>query len=169
MSVASRSGRTATVLPLRQPESKSTAVFLTRFPPTVRSECQTVPGRTTVGRMTSRSGSARSRLRASVRDTWQELRARRAGRKGLQPGIARATRDVTGPTGWVWSNAWQQLDDHGDAYMKSFDRRLPPSIFVSERDRTRHNQPIPVAERCLEDAGAERAALQAGRPITPER
>lgn len=73
----------------------------------------------------------------------------------MTTGIARATRDVTGPTGWVFSNAWQQLDDHGDAYMKSFDRRIPPSIFISERDRKRHGQPIPVAERCLEDAGSE--------------
>ncbi|MEM7326758.1 MAG: hypothetical protein AAF531_26980 [Actinomycetota bacterium] len=93
-----------------------------------------------------------ARLRRWVRDAWQELRARRAGRRGLSTGIARATRDVTGPTGWVFSNAWQQLDEHGDAYMKSFDRRIPPSIFISERDRTRHGQPIPVAERCLEDA-----------------
>lgn len=40
-----------------------------------------------------------------------------------------------------------------DAYVKSFDRRLPPSEFVSERDRGRANLPIPVAERCLEDRG----------------
>ena len=101
--------------------------------------------------MTAPKAPLRIRAGVWVRELWQELRARRAGRRGMSTGIARATRDVTGPTGWVFSNAWQQLDDHGDAYMKSFDRRIPPSIFISERDRTRHGQPIPGAERCLED------------------
>jgi len=73
----------------------------------------------------------------------------------MNSNIARATRDVTGPTGNVFSNAWDQLDQHGDAYMKSFDPRVPPSIFVSERDRTRHNQPMPIVERCLEDRRPE--------------
>ncbi len=65
--------------------------------------------------------------------------------------IARTARDVTGPTGWVFSNAWDKLDQHGDAYAKSFDRRIPPSLFVSERDRTRFQRPMPISERCLED------------------
>ncbi len=65
--------------------------------------------------------------------------------------IARTARDVTGPTGWVFSNAWDKLDEHGDAYVKSFDRRIPPSLFVSERDRTRFQRPMPISERCLED------------------
>ena len=69
----------------------------------------------------------------------------------MNPNIARATRDITGPTGWVWSNAWDKLDQHGEAYMKSFDPKIPPSIFVSERDRTRHGQPMPIVERCIED------------------
>lgn len=64
----------------------------------------------------------------------------------------RVTRDVTGPTGWVFSGAWDKLDQHGDAYARSFDRRIPPSLFVSERDRTRFGQPMPIVERCLEDA-----------------
>lgn len=101
--------------------------------------------------MTTSETPLRIRAGVWIRDMWQELRARQAGRRGMSTDIARATRDVTGPTGWVFSNAWQQLDDHGDAYMRSFDRRIPPSIFVSERDRMRHGQPIPVSERCLED------------------
>lgn len=35
--------------------------------------------------------------------------------------------------------------------MRSFDQRIPPSIFVSDRDHRRHNQPMPLAERCIED------------------
>lgn len=120
-----------------------------------RPGCPGLRLRTRVILMTRSLRSIRHAARARFSETWQELRARRAGRQGMSTGIARATRDVTGPTGWVFSNAWQQLDDHGDAYMKSFDRRIPPSIFISERDRKRHGQPIPVAERCLEDAGPE--------------
>lgn len=70
--------------------------------------------------------------------------------------MARRTRDVTGPTGYVFSNAWDKLEEHGDAYMKSFDRRVPPSLFISERDRLRHGQPMPIVERCLEDHGPPR-------------
>jgi len=83
----------------------------------------------------------------------REWRARRAGRRGISNSIHRATRDVTGPTGWVFSATWDELDKHGDAYMQSFEPRVPPSIFVSERDRTRHGQPMPLAERCIEDHG----------------
>jgi len=77
--------------------------------------------------------------------------------------MARRTRDVTGPTGYVFSNAWDKLEEHGDAYMKSFDEHLPPSLFVSERDRTRHNQAIPVLERCLGDHKERVAAVQRER------
>ena len=64
---------------------------------------------------------------------------------------SRVTRDVVGPTGWLMSNAWDELAQHGEAYKQSFDRRLPPSLFVSERDRTRAKQPMPLSERCIED------------------
>ncbi len=90
-------------------------------------------------------------LRQRLADLWVEIKARRSGRKGLVDPIGRAARDVTGPTGWVWSNAWDELERHNRAYIDSFDRRLPPSIFVSERDRTRHKQPMPTSERCIED------------------
>jgi len=76
---------------------------------------------------------------------------RREYRKPVVPSNSRVTRDVIGPTGWLRSNAWDQLDQHGEAYKQSFDRRLPPSLFVSERDRVRANQPMPLSERCIED------------------
>ncbi|MEM7091893.1 MAG: hypothetical protein AAF567_02725 [Actinomycetota bacterium] len=105
-----------------------------------------------------------------------EWKARRAGRRGVHSQIHRAARDVTGPTGWVFSASFDKLDQHGDAYIKSFDRRIPPSIFVSERDRTRHNTPMPLAERCIEDHPyatssplpvAELEALRAGVKRSP--
>lgn len=86
-----------------------------------------------------------------LRDLRVEWKARRAGRRGVHSNIGRAARDITGPTGWVYSNAWEQLNQHSDAYVESFDRRIPPSLFVSERDRLRHRQPMPIVERCLED------------------
>ncbi len=103
------------------------------------------------GRSTTIEQQPTRSLRQRWQSFWREVRARRAGRRGMTNPIARAARDVTGPTGWVFSNAWDKLDEHGDAYVKSFDRRIPPSLFVSERDRTRFQQPMPVAERCLED------------------
>lgn len=85
-----------------------------------------------------------------MRTEWKD---RRDGRRKMEgsSNIGRAAREITGPTGWVWSNAWNELDNHGEAYMKSFDRRVPASIFISERDRTRFGQPMPIAERCIED------------------
>jgi hypothetical protein len=47
----------------------------------------------------------------------------------------RAARDVTGATGWVRSNIWQQLSDNSDAYMKSFEPHIPPSLHISQRDQ----------------------------------
>lgn len=83
---------------------------------------------------------------------YAEWKARRAGRQGMEPsGIFRATRDVIGPIGWMWSNAWDAMDEGKDAYVGSFDRRLPPSEFISARDRTRHGIPIPLVERVVED------------------
>ena len=102
-----------------------------------------------------------------------EWRARRAGRRFLDHDIRTATRDVTGPLGWVMTSTWDQLDQKGDAYIKSFDRRLPPSLHVSERDRTRANMPIPPVERCIEDWNTEQAeeakddVAEGVRPIDP--
>lgn len=43
------------------------------------------------------------------------------------------------------------MEKGSDAYVKSFDPKVPPSIFVSKRDLTRENIPIPLVERCIED------------------
>ena len=79
----------------------------------------------------------------------------------------RQTRDITGPLGTAFSNAWDQLDEHGDAYMKSFGDQIPPSLFVSERDRVRMNQPMPVVERCIEDWRSGPGNTAATRPYGP--
>lgn len=90
-----------------------------------------------------------------LRAFWIELKARSAGRRAMNSSlgrpIGRTTRDITGPMGTAFSNAYAKLDEHGDAYMRSFDNRIPPSLFVSERDRVRATQPMPMAERCIED------------------
>ncbi len=65
--------------------------------------------------------------------------------------MARAARDITGPLGSAYSGGYQRLGDHWGAYVKSFDRHLPPSIHISERDRLRHGQVIPVSERAISD------------------
>ena len=51
----------------------------------------------------------------------------------------------------MWSKGWEKMAEDPKGYVDSFDRRLPPSIFVSERDRTRHQMPIPLVERAIED------------------
>lgn len=89
------------------------------------------------------------------RDFVAEWRARRAGRRFASHDIRRSARDIIGPTGYNWSGAWELLDERGEKYLESFDRRIPPSEFVSKRDRTRLNIPIPLAERCLEDLSAD--------------
>lgn len=86
-----------------------------------------------------------------VRSLAAEWMARRAGRRGLTSDLSRSARDVIGPTGWMWSRGWQTMADHSEAYVESFDRRLPPSLFVSQRDRTRHQIAVPFVERCAED------------------
>lgn len=78
-----------------------------------------------------------------------EWRARRAGRKNLESDIPKSAREVIGPTGWMLSRGWDEMAEHKQAYVKSFDRRVPPSIFVSERERSRHNIPIPLVERLI--------------------
>ena len=76
---------------------------------------------------------------------------------GTNDDVFRAARGIVGITGNSFSNAWEYLDRSGDAYLKSMetDPVLPPSLFVSERDRTRVGQPMPLVERCLEDYGDE--------------
>lgn len=106
-------------------------------------------------------------FRHRTRELYLEWKARRAGRRGIDSSIHRATRDVTGPTGWAFSATWEKLDQHGDAYMKSFDPRVPPSIFVSERDRLRHNHPMPLVERCIEDHVPQGNRTTSSEPAEP--
>lgn len=80
-----------------------------------------------------------------------EWKARRAGRRHVADDIYRPARDVIGPTGWMWSNGWDAMQEGSEAYLRSFDPRVPHSMFISERDRTRSNIPIPLIERCIED------------------
>ena len=81
-----------------------------------------------------------------------EWGARRAGRKGMEStGLHKTVRDVTGPVGNAHSRSWDMASEHTKKYNQSFDPRVPPSLFVSERDRKRANQPMPVSERCIED------------------
>jgi hypothetical protein len=87
------------------------------------------------------------------RSLFDEWLARRKGRRGLQSDIPRSARDVIGPTGWMWSKGWDAMAENTSAYVKSFDRRVPPSIFVSERERNRHNIPIPLSERMVSEHG----------------
>ena len=87
-----------------------------------------------------------------------EWMARRNGRKHLSSDLHRATRDIVGPTGWGDSKGWDQLSERGSAYIKSFDRdRIPPSLHVSERDRIRAGEVMPLQERCIEDFNANEA------------
>ncbi len=66
-----------------------------------------------------------------------------------------AARGIVGATGASFSGAWDLLERDGDAYLRSMDKDslLPPSLFVSERDRIRHGLAAPLSERCIEDAG----------------
>lgn len=85
-----------------------------------------------------------------------EWLARRAGRRSLDKSdLAMSAREIVGPTGWMWSRGWDLMAEHQKAYVKSFDRRLPPSTFVSERERSRHNIPIPYVERMVGEIHAQ--------------
>ena len=84
-----------------------------------------------------------------LREWRLEWSARRAGRRFVSSNLGRATRAMGGMG--ICHKGLHRIEKGGDTYAESFDRRLPPSIFVSERDRQRANRPIPVAERCLED------------------
>ncbi len=84
------------------------------------------------------------------KDFLAEWKARRAGRKYAPREISRSAREVIGPTGDLMSSAWETMAKGSDAYIDSFDRRIPPSIFISERDKKRLNRPIPMPERRIE-------------------
>lgn len=85
-----------------------------------------------------------------IRSILAEWKARRAGRKFVSRDLSKSAREIIGPTGDLLSGAWETMAEGSDAYIDSFDRRIPPSIFVSERDRKRMNRPIPLPERAIE-------------------
>lgn len=87
---------------------------------------------------------------------WITTRARRTPVEGNR--LRRATRDIVGPTGYMVTKSVDSLAASGEAYMKSFDDRIPPSLFVSERDRTRLNEPMPLRERPIADVVADPAS-----------
>lgn len=89
-----------------------------------------------------------------IREFIAEWKARRAGAKYLPNDIGTSARHIVGPTGSMYSNGWQFLEQNGAKYLESFDPRVPPSLHVSQRDRTRFNMPIPLVERCIEDWGS---------------
>lgn len=80
-----------------------------------------------------------------------EWAARREGARQLPRDIFTAARHIVGPTGYAWSSTWQRLDESGADYLRSFDPRIPPSVFLSPSDLTRSTHPVPLAERCIED------------------
>ncbi len=86
-----------------------------------------------------------------IREFVSEWKARRAGAKYLSNSIRTSAREIIGPIGDLYSNAWKLLETDGDRYLESFDRRVPPSLHISQRDRTRWNMPVPLPERCIED------------------
>ncbi|MFT7474965.1 MAG: hypothetical protein ACI81L_001897 [Verrucomicrobiales bacterium] len=102
-------------------------------------------------------------MRRWFREVWTELRARSAGRKamGNDKSTFKAARGIVGITGASFSNAWDFLERDGGAYLRSLEKEpmLPPSLFISERDRTRYGAPMPLVERCIEDHGDPDALL----------
>jgi len=91
------------------------------------------------------------RFRQRISELVVEWRARRHGRRSLSNDIYRSARDIAGPTGYGLSETWRHVEHRGQAYVQSFDRRLPPSLHISERDAVRAGKAIPLAERCIED------------------
>ncbi|MDE0709031.1 MAG: hypothetical protein F4X18_12370 [Acidimicrobiia bacterium] len=80
-----------------------------------------------------------------------EWSARREGARHLPRDIFTAARHIVGPTGYAWSGTWQRLDEDGANYLRSFDPKIPASVFLSPSDLTRSVHPVPLAERCIED------------------
>ena len=96
--------------------------------------------------------SVTKRLRRFFREVRAELRGRRAGRAHDVPhGPVALVALQPGPTGNMFSNGWKQMEEGADAYQRSFEPRIPPSIHISHRDATRHNIPVPLQERMIED------------------
>lgn len=98
-------------------------------------------------------------MRRWFKEFWAEMRARSLGRKamGNDKSTFKSARATMGAIGLNRSNAWDYLENDNGAYLRSMEKEpmLPPSLFVSERDRTRHGNPMPLVERCIEDHGSD--------------
>ena len=86
-----------------------------------------------------------------MRETWIEIRARRAGRAGIVKPKVNSPRQIAGITGALMSNGFDRIAESSKAYEKSFDPHIPPSVHISYNDMQRQNVPVPLAERCIED------------------
>ena len=96
-----------------------------------------------------------------------EWSARREGARHLPRDIFTAARHIVGPTGYAWSGTWQRLDEDGANYLRSFDPKVPASVFLSPSDLTRAVHPVPLPERCIED-WSEPEANRYPDPFPPE-
>lgn len=66
--------------------------------------------------------------------------------------IFTAARHITGAIGAGTSPAYEALAKGGESLNRSLQENpLPPSTHISHRDATRHNLPVPLSERCIED------------------
>ena len=98
---------------------------------------------------------SRARIRRAVRETWIEIKARRAGRRGIVRPKVNSPRHIAGITGSLMSAGFDRIAEGSEAYEKSFDPHIPPSVHISYNDMRRQNVPVPLAERCIEDWRAE--------------
>ena len=95
----------------------------------------------------------------------EEWRARKAGSKHVQSDFSKAALDLSGRLGFGTTRLWDHVEEGQTAYKESLarEKRLPPSLHVSDRDRLRAGDPIPRAERRVEDfrneASAERLTV----------
>ena len=94
---------------------------------------------------------SRARIRRAFRETWIEIKARRAGRAGVPRPKINSPRQIAGITGALFSNGFDRIMEGQKAYEKSFEPHIPPSVHISYNDMRRQNVPVPLAERCIED------------------
>ena len=94
-----------------------------------------------------RRAGSRSRLRVFIRRVM-----RPAGRPRPESDVFTAARHVIGAIGAGTSPAYDALAEGAESLNRSLrENPLPPSPHISHRDSTRHNIPVPLSERCIED------------------
>jgi len=90
---------------------------------------------------------SRRPLRAFIRRVM-----RPAPRPPAESDVFTAARHITGAVGAGTSPAYDALAEGGERLNRSLrENPLPPSTHISHRDATRHNIPVPLSERCIED------------------